>query len=329
MEFWVKSVPYRKEVVTFALERGISTFWVPDDSVESVKKLGRVTVVSNMGDVKPGADFEVCEIEGGEDLESIYSLPQNRIVYVEARKDQVIPLENLVAYGKRVFVPVRDEDDLRLFSGILEKGVKGIVFDVGNPKELSLLLTGFDQCKIALPLRTAIITGVQVLGLGDRVCVDTCTLLTGAAGMLVGNSSKGFFLVSAENVPSEYVNERPFRVNAGAVHMYTLLPSGRTRYLSELEAGSKVLIIQNEGHGEIAWVGRSKIEKRPLLLIKGEVEGNEVSAILQNAETIRLVSPEGEQVSVAEIKEGMKVLCYVDDGGRHFGVKVDETITEK
>lgn len=329
MEFWVRSIPYNKEMITFALERGISTFWVPDESVADVKKLGRVKVVARAGDVKPGVDFKVCEIKERGQLEDLSGLPPDTVIYVEAKKDEIIPLENLVAMGKKVIVPVKSEDDLRVFSGILEKGVWGIVFDLDSPALLSFLISRFDEWKISLQLKKGVITEVTVLGLGDRVCVDTCTLMRGAIGILVGNSSRGFFLVSAENVPSEYVDERPFRVNAGAVHMYTLLPSGRTRYLSEIGAGSQVLTIGGDGTGEVAWVGRAKIERRPLLLIKGDVDGNEVSAILQNAETIRLISPDGEQISVADIKRGTEVMCYLDDGGRHFGMKVEETIEEK
>ncbi|NIO16781.1 MAG: 3-dehydroquinate synthase II [Deltaproteobacteria bacterium] len=329
MEFWVRSIPYDKEIITFALERGVSTFWVPEESVTEVKKLGRVTVVANSGDVRPGVDFMVCEIKDRGNLEEIESLPPDTLIYIEAKRNEIIPLENLVAMGKKVIVPVKSEDDLRVFSGVLEKGVWGILFDLHSPGDLSFLLSRFDEWKISLDLRKGVITEVTVLGLGDRVCVDTCTLMRGAVGMLVGNSSRGFFLVSAENVASEYVSERPFRVNAGAVHMYTLLPSGRTGYLSEISAGSQVLTVGSDGTGEVAWVGRSKIEKRPLILVKGDVEGREVSAILQNAETIRLVSPQGEQISIADIRRGTEVMCYLDDGARHFGMKIEETVEER
>jgi 3-dehydroquinate synthase II len=54
-----------------------------------------------------------------------------------------------------------------------------------------------------------------------------------------------------------------------------------------------------------------------------------VSTILQNAETIRLVRPDGEAISVVKLKPGDEVLGYVEEAGRHFGHKVKETITEK
>jgi len=51
--------------------------------------------------------------------------------------------------------------------------------------------------------------------------------------------------------------------------------------------------------------------------------------VLQNAETIRLTRPDGTPISVAELKEGDEVLGYIETPGRHFGMKVEETITEK
>jgi 3-dehydroquinate synthase II len=54
-----------------------------------------------------------------------------------------------------------------------------------------------------------------------------------------------------------------------------------------------------------------------------------VSAILQNAETIRLLGLDGHAISVVKIKPGDKVLGYVEEVGRHFGHKVKETISEK
>src|SRR5690606_41389355 len=55
------------------------------------------------------------------------------------------------------------------------------------------------------------------LGMGDRVCVDTCSLLADGEGMLVGNTSSAFLLVHPETLENPYVAPRPFRVNAGAV----------------------------------------------------------------------------------------------------------------
>ncbi len=105
---------------------------------------------------------------------------------------------------------------------------------------------------------------------------------------------------------------------------------GKTKYLSELKAGSEALVVNGKGETQIVVVGRVKVERRPLMLVEGETaEGKRVSLVLQNAETIRLVGKNGEAISVVDLKKDSEVMGYSAEGGRHFGIKVDETIVEK
>jgi 3-dehydroquinate synthase II len=77
-------------------------------------------------------------------------------------------------------------------------------------------------------------------------------------------------------------------------------------------------------------VGRVKIERRPLMLIEARTaDGQTVKNILQNAETIKLVTDGGKPVAVTALKEGDKVMVHIEESGRHFGMKVEETIIEK
>jgi 3-dehydroquinate synthase II len=65
-----------------------------------------------------------------------------------------------------------------------------------------------------------------------------------------------------------------------------------------------------------------------MLLVRarcGELEG---SVFLQNAETVCLVRPGGEAVSVVRLLPGDTVLCRLDGAGRHFGMRITEEITE-
>jgi 3-dehydroquinate synthase II len=180
-----------------------------------------------------------------------------------------------------------------------------------------------------IALQTAEVIEVKPVGMGDRVCVDTCTSMGMGQGMLVGNSSSALFLIHSESIFNPYVSPRPFRVNAGPVHSYTRVPGGRTRYLSELSAGDPVLIVDFKGDTTAGIVGRLKIEKRPLMLVKAAVGDKEMTAIVQNAETIRLTDPHGKAVSVVNLSPGDKVLVAMEEGGRHFGMKIEESITEK
>ena len=174
------------------------------------------------------------------------------------------------------------------------------------------------------------VTAVKPISTGARVCVDTCDLMAPGEGMLIGVQAAGFFLVEAEVHENPYVQSRPFRVNAGSLSMYTLAPQQKTRYLSELKAGDEVLIVSREGKTRPANVGRVKIELRPLILVEATVEGKKIKTILQNAETIRLVTPKGSK-PVTELKAGDEVLAHVTtSAGRHFGVAVpDETVIER
>jgi 3-dehydroquinate synthase II len=147
--------------------------------------------------------------------------------------------------------------------------------------------------------------------------------------MLVGNTTEGFLLVHSESIENPYVAARPFRVNAGAVHAYALCPGGRTRYLSELKAGDETLIVDHTGRAQVAYVGRAKVERRPLMLVRTECAGKEIALVLQNAETIRLTAPGGKPVSVAVLKPGDKILAHLMGGARHFGMKIAETLKER
>jgi 3-dehydroquinate synthase II len=165
--------------------------------------------------------------------------------------------------------------------------------------------------------------------MGDRVCIDTCTMMGRGEGALVGNSSQALFLVHAESIDNPYVAPRPFRVNAGPVHAYVMVPGGKTRYLSELKAGDEVVGVSASGQTTLLVVGRVKIERRPLLLIEAVSAMGPAATICQNAETIRLVRPDGEAISVVQLKSGDEVLGYAEEAGRHFGHKIDESIVER
>lgn len=173
------------------------------------------------------------------------------------------------------------------------------------------------------------ITAIRPVGMGDRVCVDSCTMMDEGEGMLVGNTSGAFFLVHAETLENPYVAPRPFRVNAGGVHAYILSTGGKTAYLSDLKSGDAVWISDSGGRVREAAVGRVKIESRPMLLVEAESEGSKASIILQNAETIRLVQKDGRAVSVVDLAVGDRVLGCSMESGRHFGMAVREKIIEK
>lgn len=328
-KIWVKVEPYDKKMVTTALEGGADGIMVPPGYSEKVRELGRVETIAEDGDLKPGEDVVFFTITSGEDEEEIVRLSQNKQVVLECSDWTIIPLENLIAKQANVIAQVRNLEEAETAFGILEKGVSHILLHPADVMELKKTLTVLRSKHDKTALDTAEIVEIRPVGMGDRVCVDTCTSMVEGEGMLIGNTSSALFLVHSESVSNPYVSPRPFRVNAGPVHAYTRVPGGKTRYLSELSAGDPVHITDFKGNTTVGIVGRVKVEKRPLMLVTAAYGDKQITTILQNAETIRLTDPKGNPVSVVNLKPGDKVLVACEEGGRHFGHKIEETITEK
>ncbi len=338
-EIWLHLPEWDKSLVTESLESGVDAILTIPEYVPRIKELGRIAVIApGTGDRKVPEDVEILTIKNKNDELQAGALLKSKTVVVRTTDWDIIPLENLIAQsgtiaecGDRLFTFARNLDEVKLAAGVLEKGVAGVVLETRDPAEISKA-AGFikEIDRESYELKPLTITGIKNIGIGDRVCVDTCSNLGRGEGLLVGNSSQGLFLVHAENIENPYVAARPFRVNAGAVHSYVKVPGGKTRYLGELMTGDQVLVVKNTGTAYISYVGRAKVEKRPLLVVyANDSEQKEYSVILQNAETIRLTTLDGLAVSVASLKEGDQVLGYVEQGGRHFGMAVDETIVEK
>ncbi|MDH4180151.1 MAG: 3-dehydroquinate synthase II [Armatimonadota bacterium] len=326
---WVRVEPWDKQLAIAALEAGADAVVVAEGDSPKVKELGALPTVAPDGDLKPEHDVVWIEITGKADEEKAATTHLDKTVVLRTSDWTVIPLENLLARRGGLMAEVAGAEEARLMTQVLEKGVDGVVLQTTDPLEVSKTVALVHAMSPKVDLTAARVTAVRPLGMGDRACVDTCSRMGPGEGMLVGNSGSAYLLVHSESLETPYVAPRPFRVNAGAVHAYVLLPEGKTKYLSELKAGDEVLLVRHDGATAVGYVGRNKIERRPLLLVEAEVGGETISLILQNAETIRLTAPDGTAVSVASLKPGDSVLAHVEAGGRHFGRKVEETITER
>jgi 3-dehydroquinate synthase II len=248
-------------------------------------------------------------------------------VIIDCRDWRVIPLENIIAKSRgktKLVAAVSNAEDAKLMLETLELGTDGVLLKTTDQNILAQAIALVKKENMKIALTPAKITSVKQIGTGARVCVDTCDLMEPGEGILVGSQSAGLFLVEAEVHENPYVASRPFRVNAGSLPLYTLASLQNTRYLSELKAGDEVLVVNRQGNVRTTNVGRAKIEFRPLILIEAEAEDKKIKAILQNAETIRLVTPDGSK-PVTELKAGDEVIVHVAaPGGRHFGVSVPE-----
>ena len=248
----------------------------------------------------------------------------------------IIPLENLIArVGEETHLVAgaTTTAEARTAFETLEIGADGVLLDADDPDEIRGAVDARDAAdRETLDLRHAEVTAVERTGMADRVCIDTGSLMDDDEGMLVGSMSRGLFFVHAETAESPYVESRPFRVNAGAVHAYVRNAEGGTNYLAELSSGDEVQVVDTGGHTREAIVGRVKIEKRPMFRIQAEVETEEgvdrVETLIQNAETVKIATADGKK-AVTDLEEGDEALVYYEDVARHFGEAVEESIIEK
>lgn len=274
------------------------------------------------------------KVSSNDDLEGIVAASEvgPDLVIIETTNWKIIPLENIIARLHKsriqIYTTASSIDEVRTMFAVLELGVDGVIFTTGDEKQISELGSLLENT--SLLLKAARIVEIKDVGAGERVCIDTASMLKVGEGLLVGSKANFLFLIHNESIGSSFTSPRPFRVNAGAVHCYTLLPDGKTKYLSEIESGVEILVVSKEGLSRHVVVGRSKIETRPLRLIKAEMNGEQGSIILQNAETIRVVTAEGKLVSVTDLKVGTEILAHVSEySGRHFGMEVDEYVLER
>jgi len=253
-------------------------------------------------------------------------------VVVSWGRDRVVPLENLLALGRghfEVAVIVDRVADLPAMLGALEHGADQAIVRVGSISEVDQVeALAEDQVGIAIPWELVTVRAVSAAGLGDRVIVDTTSILRPGEGMLVGSAAALLLHVASEAVGSQFTRPRPFRVNAGAAHLYTLLSDGATRYLSELVAGDSVLVTDPRGGTRAVRVGRVKIERRPLALIEVERGPRTYTAFFQEAETVRLSSETGP-VATTHLTPSMRIYGAAFPPARHLGDVVSEAIEER
>ncbi len=239
---------------------------------------------------------------------------------------KIIPLENLIARtrGKtKLLAEVSNLNEVKVALETLELGSDGVVLKNNNPEEFIKAAEYAKKLPTTVKLVPVKVVEIKEIGTGARICIDTCELMKPGEGILLGCQSSGLFLVQAEVHESPYVETRPFRVNAGPLSLYTLTSPTRTRYLSELKTGEEALVVDREGNLRLTNVARAKIEWRPMLLIEAEYDSKTLKLITQNAETIRLVTPDGSK-AVTDLKKGDEILARVEVGGRHFGTLVKE-----
>jgi len=257
----------------------------------------------------------------------------------------MIPIENLLAACEgtptKIAAVISTPEQAQGAGFALERGVEALVVTssvvepalIVKSQRLELDLQEDDDGskfsgKIGIGKLT--ITSVEPGGTADRYCIDMTRLLDHGEGLLLGSNASSFLFVHGETLESEFVPTRPFRVNAGPPHAYVRMANGQTKYLSELQSGDEILLVNLEGMLRSATIGRLKIEVRPMMLIKWVDENDkEGSMFLQQAETVRVVGLDKKTKSITALKKGEIVMGWCDIGARHIGVSISSTVTER
>ena len=84
--------------------------------------------------------------------------------------------------------------------GVLEFGVDGVILSTNSLDEVNKSMQ-YLELKM-FPIKLAKIVYVKDVGSGERVCVDTTSILKTGEGMLVGSQSNFMFLIHNESVDS-------------------------------------------------------------------------------------------------------------------------------
>ncbi|MCG8419435.1 MAG: 3-dehydroquinate synthase II [Proteobacteria bacterium] len=305
---------------------------------------GKVIILSSDEEILAKADashLSTCLRVYVDDAASLHAAiergQRHDFLVIHFRDPTNIPLELVIAslqptstiLVKEIADPSNIEDAIVTF-GVMEVGADGVMFSPRTHEQLDEFLAKLNPLLTpAIDLAPATVVRTAPVGMGYRSCIDVATLFTPREGILVGSTSQGGILLCPEVFHLPYMELRPFRVNAGAVHSYVYNMDNLTSYMTELRAGSPVMLVDHDGKVRKASVGRMKTEIRPLRIIEAEFSGGQrVNVIMQDDWHVRVYSDKGLPLNITEIKEGDRVLAHLASPGRHVGIKVDEHIVE-
>jgi 3-amino-4-hydroxybenzoic acid synthase len=245
-----------------------------------------------------------------------------------------IPLEIVLAAASSstgsIITVAGDAEEAAIIYSVLERGPDGVLMPGRSVGDATALRKASSGSAEPVDMTELTVVGTRHVGLGERACVDTCSYLGQDEGILVGSTSKGLMLCVSETHPLPYMPTRPFRVNAGALHSYTIGEGGRTRYLSELRAGERITAVRADGSARLVTVGRVKIESRPLISIDAvSADGRRANLILQHDWHVRVLGPGAQVLNSTELRPGHLILGHLPVADRHVGYPIDEFCLEQ
>ena len=166
---------------------GDGTFMIPEDISQS-KDLAAISGFKRKG--KQVAAYVEITSKKHEELASLLGKTADYLILV-GMDWTVIPLENIIASLQnedvKLIAAVSDYKEAKLALETLKIGTDGIMLcpkDVSEIKKVAELIEKIES--ESYDLKPATVTRVEPVGSGDRVCVDTCSIMNFGEGMLVG-----------------------------------------------------------------------------------------------------------------------------------------------
>ncbi|XP_057521849.1 uncharacterized protein LOC130801918 isoform X3 [Amaranthus tricolor] len=217
-----------KQVMTTAVERGWQTFIFDVNSRDLAKDWSSIALINPLF-FKDGALLDMenrsvasfFEISSPQHLDQVLLVDESQNTVIHLLDWQVIPAENIVAAiqgnGKRVLAVAETVAEAQNFLEAVEHGLGGVVLkvqDIDPILQLKEYLDRKSEARNCLTLTKATVNLIRMAGMGDRVCVDLCSIMNPGEGLLVGSFARGLFLVHSECLETDYIASRPFRVNA-------------------------------------------------------------------------------------------------------------------
>lgn len=274
-------------------------------------------------------------INNREDMDYACNIDKNFEYFIMEFADVTnIPLELMIANNQKdkikLFKKVNNIQDMKIAFAVMEVGCDGVLLSTDDIVQICSVNDILCQGKAGkVDLVSGKVVEVEHISIGQRDCIDCICEMKNNEGFIIGSTSSGGLLVSSETHELPYMQLRPFRVNAGAIHSYIWNSKLETNYLTELEAGSELLCVDTDGNTRPINVGRIKCEYRPMLKIVVEANGIRVNAIVQDDWHIRIFGADKEPKNASLIKPGDELLIYLCPKGRHMGISIEETIIEK
>ncbi|CAL1135591.1 unnamed protein product [Cladocopium goreaui] len=275
----------------------------------------------------------LCEGSPGEVHKQAIDL-MGQVEWVILQADLLVPSDALLVastrHGTRVAVVVINEQHLLDFEPALarmgalivgddEMLNKAMVHRMALTKSESPMLNtvcGGIFLPAAEELKLCMVESVELIhGEADRVNLDMISMLQPGEGALVGSTAKALCFIHADAAG------HGFRINAGPVHAYVALPDGRIKYLSDVEAGDQILMVDlgRGGVGSLASrsvaVGRCQVDRCQVARIRLFLEGEHSQLFLEWTDAVRVHGRKADggpsgAVPITQLKGGDEILVH-------------------